>query len=83
MNFNAIEIVGLMGSFLICFSMIWRTTSFKGTILMRILNGLGSAFFIAYGFILPAYATAVANIVCFIINMWWLIKEMLLQKRGE
>lgn len=83
MKFNLVEIIGLIGSLLICFSMVWRTTSFKGTILMRVINGSGSIFFVVYGFILPAYATAIANIVCFIVNVIWLIKEIKLHKKED
>lgn len=81
MVFDIKEIIGLIGSALICISMIWKTTSFKGTLLMRIINGIGSAFFIVYGFVLPAYSTAIANIVCFIIDVLWLIKEIDLHRK--
>lgn len=70
-----IEILGLIASLLIVFSMVFKTTTYKGTIIMRALNGLGSIFFIIYGFILPAIATAITNICAFILNIYWLIKE--------
>lgn len=83
MDFNIKEIIGLIGSVLICASMIWKTTSFKGTVLMRIINGIGSAFFIVYGFVLPAYSTAIANMVCFIIDVLWLWKEINLHRKAK
>lgn len=70
-----IEIIGIIASILIVFSMAFRTTSFKGTILMRIINGIGSIFFVVYGFLIPAYSTGVTNIFAFFLNLYWLIKE--------
>lgn len=78
---NKVEIIGLIASLLIVFSMVFKTTSFKGTILMRILNGLGSIFFIVYGFSLPALATGISNSFLLIINVFYLIKECIDYKR--
>lgn len=73
---NKLEIIGFIGSLLIVFSMIFKTTNFKGTICMRILNGVGSIFFIVYGFYLPAYATAITNSILLILNIVYLIVEI-------
>lgn len=70
------ELLGIVASITIVFSMIFQTTTFKGTISMRILNTIGSIFFIVYGFALPAYATAVCNCCVFAINIFYLIKEV-------
>ena len=72
---NPKEIIGLIASLLIVLSMVFKTTTFKGTMLMRIINLLGSIFFIVYGFILPAYATAIANVCVLFINIFYIIKE--------
>lgn len=69
------EILGLIASLLVVISMVFKTTTYKGTMIMRFLNGLGSIFFVLYGFILPAYSTAITNICAFILNLYWLIKE--------
>lgn len=76
MSINIYEILGLIGSFFICASMIWKTTTFKGTLLMRIINSLGCVLFIIYGCVLPAYSTALANICCLFINVILLIDEI-------
>lgn len=70
-----VEAIGMVASILIVCSMVFKTTTFKGTMLMRIINMLGSVFFIIYGFVLPAYATGVANICVFIINVYYIVKE--------
>lgn len=73
---NKIEIIGLIASILIVVSMIFKTTSFKGTILMRIINAIGSIFFTIYGLFLPAYSTAITNACLFILNIIYLIIEI-------
>lgn len=78
-----IEIIGLIASLLIVFSMIFKTTTFKGTVLMRILNLLGSVIFVIYGSILPAYATLITNTCLFLINIYYIIKEIKDHKNGN
>lgn len=73
---NKIEIIGLIASILIIFSMIFRTTNFKGTIYMRIINSIGSIFFVIYGLLLPAYSSAITNGVLFVLNIIYLIIEV-------
>lgn len=72
---NKFEIIGIIASILIVFSMAFKTTSYKGTMLMRIINTIGSIFFIIYGFILPAYATAITNCCGFVLNIFYIFKE--------
>lgn len=73
---NLVEIIGLIASVLIVFSMVFKTTSFKGTVAMRVINSIGSIFFVIYGFTLPAYATGIANASLFILNSVYLIIEV-------
>lgn len=73
---NPIEIIGLVASVLIVFSMVFKTTNFKGTIAMRIINSVGSIFFVIYGFTLPALATGIANACLFVLNIVYLIIEV-------
>lgn len=73
---NKLELIGLVGSILIVFSMIFKTTNFKGTILMRIINSVGSIFFIIYGFLLPAYSSALTNSILLVLNIIYLIIEI-------
>lgn len=71
-----LETVGIIASVLIVASMLFKTTTFKGTILMRSINLLGSAVFVVYGMLLPALATAIANILLLIVNSVYLVIEI-------
>lgn len=72
---NNFEVIGIIASVLVVFSMVFKTTTYRGTMMMRILNLTGSIFFIVYGFLLPAYATAITNTCAFILNLIYIIKE--------
>ena len=74
--FNPIEIVGIVASIFIVFSLIFKTTTFKGTLLLRILNSLGCVFFIVYGGLIEAWSTLIANSACLIINIIYTIIEI-------
>ena len=69
------EIVGIIASLFIVFSLIFKTTTFKGTLLLRLLNSVGCIFFIVYGAVLPAISTAIANSACLIINIVFIVIE--------
>jgi len=71
-----LEIVGILASVLIVSSMVFKTTSYKGTIAMRSINLVGSVVFVVYGIMLPAYATAIANACLIFINLFYLLKEI-------
>ena len=73
---NPIEIVGIIASLFVVISMCFKTTLFKGTIIMRSINGVGCIVFIVYGALLPAIATLITNICAFIINIFYLVKEV-------
>lgn len=68
------EIVGISGSVLIAISMVFKTTTDKGVMYLRIFNLLGSIVFVVYGFMLPAYSTIVLNCVCVVLNIIGLVK---------
>ena len=68
------EIVGLSGSILIAISMVFKTTTDKGVMYLRIFNLLGSIVFVVYGFMLPAYSTIVLNCICVVLNIVGLVK---------
>ena len=71
-----IEVIGIIASIFIVVSMCFKTTTFKGTIVMRIINGLGSIIFVIYGILLPAIATLITNACALVINLFYLIKEI-------
>ena len=68
------EIVGISGSILIAISMVFKTETDRGVMLLRIFNLLGSIVFVVYGFMLPAYSTIILNFVCVILNIVGLVK---------
>lgn len=68
------EIVGISGSILIAISMVFKTTTDKGVMYLRIFNLLGSIVFVVYGFMLPAYSTIVLNCICVVLNIVGLVK---------
>ena len=69
------EIVGITASVFIVLSLVFKTTTFKGTLLLRLLNSVGCIFFIVYGAVLPAISTAIANSACLVINIVFIIVE--------
>ena len=85
-----IDAIGLIASLLIVTSMLFRTTTYAGTMVMRIINALGSIFFVYYGFIpnpfqtnyyVPnALATGITNGILFIVNMYYIYKEYKVHK---
>ena len=68
------EIVGISGSILIAISMVFKTTTDKGVMYLRIFNLLGSIVFVVYGLMLPAYSTIVLNCICVVLNIVGLVK---------
>lgn len=69
-----IEIIGIVATLLILFSMLFSTTTLKGDIRMRILNLVGSLIFVAYGILVPAISTAILNGALVVVNIYHLIK---------
>lgn len=69
----AIEIVGILSTMLILASMLFKTTTLKGGIAMRVLNLVGSATFVVYGVLLPSISTAILNSALVIVNSYHLI----------
>ena len=43
------EVVGIIGSILVVISMMFKTTTDKGVLLLRIFNLMGSIVFVVYG----------------------------------
>ena len=62
------EVVGIIGSILVVISMMFKTTTDKGVLLLRIFNLMGSIVFVVYGVLLPAYSTVVLNLICVVLN---------------
>ena len=73
MSTIGIEVIGIVATLLICFSMCFKTTSIKGSIWMRSINIAGSTVFMLYGLLLPAWSTAILNGILIIINICHLV----------
>lgn len=68
-----IEIIGIVSTIFILVSMLFKTTTLKGSIWMRGLNIIGSITFIVYGALLPAISTAILNGVLVFVNLYHFI----------
>lgn len=77
-----IEVIGIIATVLILFSMMFKTTTLKGDIRMRILNLIGSIIFTVYGCLLPALSTAILNGILIIINTYHLV-TLLKEKKNS
>ena len=64
-----IEISGILAGIFILISLVFRSTTRKTEILMRILNSIGAVLFITYGILLPAYSTAIINACILVVNI--------------
>lgn len=70
------DIIGYVGTALIVLSMVFKTTTFKGTMIMRVINLIGSVAFAVYGFGANAVPTGVANAILTAINVVFIIIEV-------
>ena len=70
-----IEILGIISSIIILSALTFRSTSSKANILMRVINIIGSIGFIIYGFLIPAYSTAILNIGTVLVNIIYIVIE--------
>ena len=83
MNPVVIEIIGIASTLIVLVSMLFKTTTLKGSIIMRSLNLAGSVVFIVYGCLLPAISTAVLNGALVIINGYHLILLLKENKKNK
>ncbi len=75
------DIVGYIATALIVLSMLFKTTTFRGTMIMRVINLIGSVAFAIYGFGAGAIPTGVANALLTGINVVFIILECVDYKR--
>ena len=68
------EIIGIKGTVILVCSMLCNTRTRKGTLAMRILNGIACVFLIIYGLMVPAYSSAIANFLVLIVNTYYTYK---------
>ena len=76
-----IEMIGIFSTVIIVISMLFKTTTIKGSLWMRSLNILGSIIFFLYGCLRPALSTALLNGVLVIINTYHII--LLIQEQKQ
>ena len=65
-----IEFSGILAGIFILISLVFRSTTRKTEILMRVLNSIGAVLFIIYGILLPAYSTAIINACILVVNIY-------------
>lgn len=78
-----IENLGIVATVVILISMSCKTMTYKGSLIMRITNIIGSALFTVYGFILPAYSTGILNAILIFVNTYHLINIILEHKKQD
>ena len=76
-----VELIGIFATLLILVSMLFKTSTIKGSIKMRVLNLIGSVIFTIYGCLLPAISTAILNAFLIIINTYHLVLLLKEQKK--
>ena len=69
-----IEIIGFFASIIVILSMCISSSNKKGNIIMRIINIIGSALFIYYGFALVAPSTVIVNFGAVVINIIYIVR---------
>lgn len=77
------EIIGIVATLFILVSMLFPTLSYKGSLVMRILNMVGSIIFVVYGVLLPAISTAILNGCLIFVNLYHIIKLILKHKKEQ
>lgn len=70
---NVIEIVGVIASILILISMCFNSSSYKGSLLMRIFNLIGSIILTVYGSLIQAFSVVFLNGILVLVNIYYLI----------
>lgn len=71
------EIMAYVATVLIVVSMVFKTTTYVGTQIMRVVNAVGSIAFTIYGFGIggACLPTGIANAILFIINIVFIFIE--------
>ena len=72
---------GVLASLCMFIGLSFKTRTFKGTIFMRVFNILADLFFIVYGITLNGVTMIVANTLLAILNIFYLIKEIIYQRK--
>ena len=70
---NVIEIVGVIASILILISMCFNSSSYIGSLLMRIFNLIGSIILTVYGSLIQAFSVVFLNGILVLVNIYYLI----------
>ena len=76
-----IELVGITASALIVLSLVFKTTTFKGTLIMRIINLIGSVVFMTYGILIWSLSIIIANAATTLLDAYYIWKECKEHKR--
>jgi len=74
------ETIGTLGSLIVLISMCFKTDTLKGSLIMRVLNLLGSIIFVYYGFMITGYSVIALNGILAIVNIYYIIDLVLKNK---
>ena len=73
------EVIGISASTIILISMLFKTSSAKGSLIMRLINAFGSIVFVVYAILISSISTMVLNGGLIIVHAYYittLIKEL-------
>jgi hypothetical protein len=67
------ETIGMIGSIVILISMCFKASTYKGNLLMRSFNFIGSLIYIYYGLHISAYSVVFLNCILSVVNLYYFI----------
>ena len=75
------ETIGTIGSLVVLISMCFKTDTLKGSLIMRVLNLLGSIIFVYYGFMIDGYSVIALNGILAVVNIYYIF-DLLVKHRS-
>lgn len=76
---SSFEVIGLIASIMVLVSFIPK----NNLKLTRILNSIGAAIFVIYGALIGAWSVWILNSCCFVLNVYYIIKEHFKYRRWK
>lgn len=70
---SKLELFGMCGSILILISMLYKSDTVRGNVIMRFWNLAGSIIFVVYGLLLPSYCTVLLNVIAVVVHIYYLV----------
>lgn len=73
MNPVLLELIGICASIFLVFSLLFKTNTLKGSIMLRSFNLVGCIIFVIYSILLPSISNSILNAICIVIDIYQLI----------